>query len=139
MEDRIAEFFKTATSVPRKQCDDWVLACYGQQGVPVAYQGLSSYTVALESPEALIIQFREELSPFPDSLMNVVRAAAAKFVPEAKYHGTVGTDKPLHIYEMKKIPGYEYLYIADATKSLSSEAKKRQKQTIDDMARYVAS
>lgn len=133
IEESISDFFATSTSVTRRECDEYVQNRYGQSN-PVPLQGCFSYTVLVNRYDR-IVQFRQEQSTLDDSIMELVKLAAKEFVPETQYHGTLGDERPLHIYEMNKIPGEMYVSARNNSIPQADDVKARQRITIQDLAR----
>lgn len=136
IDDSIAFFFESSTSVSRHQCDDFVMSRFKTLAQPVQVQGVWSYTVTAGNDNSKIIQFREEGSPLESAKMDLVKQAASGFVADILYHGTIGEQRPLHIYEMNKLPGEVYMIATDHSITQPDDAKVRQRNTIQDLARY---
>ena len=135
IDDSISSFFETRTSVSRQKCDDFVTSRFKTPARPVQTQGVWSYTVTAGDSNSTIIQFRAFDSPLELSKMDLVKRAACGFVADVTYHGTIGADRPLHIYEMKKLPG-EVFITAVSHYIQHAEGKQSQRQnTIQDLAR----
>ncbi len=141
IDDSIQSFFDSSTSVSRQQCDAYVLSRFQTPARPVPVQGVWSYTVTAggDGDDARIVQFREEASPLDRATRDLVKQAAAGFVADVLYHGTIGEQRPLHIYEMNKLPGQVYMLAADHTIPQPEDAKARQRNTIQDLATYDGS
>lgn len=105
LDGAIQSFFESSTSVTRQECDDFVEARFNGKPQPVEMQVANSYTVAAGQDGCRIIQFREYISLLPMERWNTVQEAASGFVADVKYLGTIGDDRPLHRYDMNKIPG----------------------------------
>lgn len=133
--DSIRFFFESSTSVSRQQCDDFVMSRFQTRAEPVPVQGVWSYTVTAGDDNSRIIQFREEGSPLDTDKMDSVKEAASGFVADVVYHGTIGERRPLHIYEMNKLPGEIYMIATDHSIPQPDDAKYRQRNTIQDLAR----
>lgn len=97
-------FFASNTSVTRQQCDDFVRSHAtdpSNQVIPVQIQGAFSYTVTTGSK---LFQFRIKDSRIDGEIMTLAKAAHPEFVAFVSHHETIGTNQPLHIYEMEKLP-----------------------------------
>ncbi|PQK15975.1 hypothetical protein BB8028_0006g02970 [Beauveria bassiana] len=138
IDDSIKYFFESSTSVSRQQCDAFVMSRFKTPAQPVQVQGVWSYTVTAGANNPRIIQFREEHSSLDPSKMALVEQAASGFVADILYLGTIGEQRPLHIYEMNKLPGEVYIIAADHSIPQPDDAKSRQRNTIKDLARFFA-
>ncbi|KAH8712332.1 hypothetical protein HC256_005530 [Beauveria bassiana] len=135
IDDSINYFFESSTSVSRQQCETFVMSRFKTPAQPVQVQGVWSYTVTAGANNSRIIQFREEHSSLDPSKMALVEQAASGFVADILYLGTIGEQRPLHIYEMNKLPGEVYIIAADHSIPQPDDAKSRQRNTIKDLAR----
>lgn len=135
IDDSIQEFFSSSTSVSREECDAYVRDHYAGSAHPVPLQGCFSYTLAVGDK---IVQFRRENSKLDESNMQLVRQAADGFLPDTQYHGTIGEDRPLHIYEMIRLPGEMYIFARDASIPQPENAKAQQINIVKDLARLDA-
>lgn len=113
IDDSIDSFFDCHTSVTRQQCDDFVLSKFGTPARPVQIQGVWSYTVTTDPAQSTRIQFRVRALPLEPAKMKLVKQAAIGFAPDVTHHGTIGKDRPLHIYEMRKLLGEIYILARD--------------------------
>lgn len=136
VDDSINEFFSSSTTVTRQQCDEFVAAHFRTPAKAVPVQGVWSYTVTAGKNDSKIVQFREEASPLTQKKMQLVEQAATGFVAHVMYHGTIGEQRPLHIYEMNRLPGETYITAANHSIPQPADAKFRQRNTIQDLARY---
>ncbi|KAJ5352142.1 Mus38-like protein [Penicillium brevicompactum] len=76
-------------------------------------QGAFSYTVTAGFDSSKLFQFRTHDSSIDLSIAALAEATHAEFVALVGYHGTIGTDRPLHIYEMDKFDGIPYIMARD--------------------------
>ncbi len=122
----IDSFFESnPTTATRRQCDDFALA-HGTPVTPVQIQGTFSYTVLVGTDK--IFQFRISSSSINTDLLNLVTTTHRDFVPQYKYHGTVGGSQPLSIYEMDKLSGTSYILARDP------DSVACQQRTVHDLA-----
>ncbi len=70
-------------------------------------------------------------------IMTLAKAILPQFVASYKYHGTIGQPRPLHIYEMDKLPGTTYIMARDLSVVQPPEAVLRQRSSVEDLARCV--
>ncbi|KAI3340635.1 hypothetical protein F4824DRAFT_496922 [Ustulina deusta] len=105
LDNAISSFFKENTTVTRQQCEELALSRVGGQANPVETQGAFSYTFATGINQSKIFQFRTHDSEFDMSVINLAQTVHSQFIAGCKYHGTIGQSRPLHIYEMDKLPG----------------------------------
>lgn len=137
LDNAISLFFASKTSVTRQQCDDLTRCYAGGQVNPVQIQGAFSYTVTAESDRSKLFQFRTHDSSIDLSIAALAEATHAEFVALVRYHGTIGTDRPLHIYEMDKLDGIPYIMARDISRIQPPDSRHRQQNTVKDLARYV--
>ncbi|KAJ5143352.1 uncharacterized protein N7515_002139 [Penicillium bovifimosum] len=138
LDDTIDSFFASNPSVTRQQCDDFVRSHAtdpSDQVIPVQIQGAFSYTVTAGSK---LFQFRVEDSRIDQEIMTLAKAAHPEFVAVVNYHETIGTEQPLHIYEMEKLPGIPYILARDVSPIQPPESISRQQNTTRDFARFFA-
>lgn len=132
----IDSFFASSKSVTRQQCDDWVISHFKTPALPVPIQQTFRYTVTASTDDSKIVQFQKDyvsLAPTRDAL---VQQAASCFIPDTLYHGTIGEQDPLYIYEMKNVPGKAHVLARNTSMPQPNDAKSRQRNTIQDLARY---
>lgn len=136
LNDAINLFFASNTSVTRQQCDNFVRSHAtdpSNQVIPVQTQGVFSYTVTAGSK---LFQFRIKDSRIDGELMTLAKAAHPEFVAFVSYHETIGTNQPLHIYEMEKLPSIPYILARDISPIQPPDSISRQQNTTRDLARY---
>ncbi|KAL7893701.1 hypothetical protein HDV63DRAFT_181173 [Trichoderma sp. SZMC 28014] len=134
----INDFFTEKTSVIRQQCDDFVLSCVGGPVIPVEIQGMFSYTLTAGTDGSKLFQFRVHDSELDMVLLDLAKRVHPQFVAGCKYHGTIGQSRPLHIYEMDKLPGTTYIMARDGSTIQPPAARFRQSNTTKDLAKFFA-
>lgn len=128
-------FFFLTKSATQADCDDFAMSTFGGPVTAVQPQGKFSYTVSARN-DTMIIQFREQDSPL---LLTAVTALLSKahgeLVPSFSHVGTLGGQQGgLEVYKMNRLPGVNYLYMAE---SLPSD-ENTMMNFVDSLARYVA-
>lgn len=127
----INDFFSSSTTTTRQQCDDFAISRAGGVSTPLQMQGVCSYTVTAGPNKSKLFQFRDEDSTIDIGKISLAKAVHPEFVASCKYLGTIGDSRPLHIYEMDKLPG-----IAHIMARIPPDDMSRQRNTIKDFARY---
>ncbi|KAI1428892.1 hypothetical protein F5Y12DRAFT_730453 [Xylaria sp. FL1777] len=138
LSDAISSFFAENTTVTRQQCDDFALSRVGGRVNPVQIQGAFSYTFTAGTDESKLFQFRTHDSELDTSILNLAKIVHPQFVAGYKYHGTIGESRPLHIYEMDKLPGTTYIMARDISAVQPPDAQLRQRNTATDLAKFFA-
>ncbi len=133
LDNAITSFFESNTSATRQQCDEFASTHADEQPIPVQIQGTFSYTVTVGSTK--IFQFRVHDSSVDMHIMKLAKTVHPQFVPNCKYHGTIGQSRPLHIYEMENLPGTAYIIARDISIAQPPDAVSRQCNTVYDLAR----
>lgn len=121
----------------RQQCEELALSRVGGQAIPVEIQGAFSYTFATGTNQSKIFQFRTQDSELDMSVMNLAQTVHSQFIADCKYHGTIGQPRPLHIYEMDKLPGVTYIMARHVSVVQPPDAVARQRNTATDLAKFV--
>ncbi|KAL7930332.1 hypothetical protein V8C35DRAFT_330514 [Trichoderma chlorosporum] len=136
LDGAINAFFTEKTSATRQQCDDFALSRVGGSVIPVEIQGAFSYTLTAGTDGSKLFQFRTHDSKLDMVLLDLAEAVHPQFVAGCKYHGTIGQSRPLHIYEMDKLPGTTYIIARDSSAIQPPEAMFRQRNTTKDLANH---
>lgn len=135
LDNAISSFFESSTTATRQQCDDFTLSRAGGQVNPVLIQGTFSYTLTAGRNNSKLFQFRVEDSSFDMGIMNLAKAVHPQFVAGCRYHGTIGSSRPLHVYEMDNLPGTTYIMARSISVVQPQDALFRQRRTVRDIAR----
>jgi hypothetical protein len=126
---QIALFFEKAAAT-RSACDSFVREHLGGDVIPVAVQGVCSYTVYAGPNAELVVQFRLKSLQLRTETMNLARTIYGPFAPQVSFSGQIGEDiesreplcrEPLYIYVMSRIRGITYLDFILAHNSYVSE------------------
>lgn len=137
LDDSISSFFTENTTVTRQQCDDFALSRVGGRVNPLPIQGSFSYTITTGTNDSRLFQFRTHDSDIDFSILNLAKTIHPQFVAGCKYHGTIGQSRPLHVYEMDKLPGTVYVRERLASTVQPPDAVSRQRNTARDFAKCV--
>ncbi|KAI1346789.1 hypothetical protein F5Y01DRAFT_308014 [Xylaria sp. FL0043] len=127
LDSAIESFFSENTTVTRSECDDFALSIVGGRVNPVQIQGAFSYTFTAGINESKLFQFRTHDSKLDMSIINLARF----------YHGTIGQSRPLHIYEMDKLPGTTYIMARHVSVVQPPDAVLRQRKTAANFAKFI--
>lgn len=144
VDQEIAHFFEK-TSATRSACDTYVQEHVGGDVIPVAVQGVCSYTVYAGPNGEFVAQFRLKSLELRMETANLARTIYGHFAPQVAFTGQIGDDmegkEPLYIYVMGRIPGISYLdFILAHTSHVpenSPEFSSWRKNLITDIARYA--
>ena len=140
LDNTINSFFKSQSTVTRRQCDELAVSLIGKPVNPAPIQGALSYTIIAGVKQSKIVQFRAQSSVFDMETLNLARAIHGKFVAACIYHGNIGQSSPLSVYVIEKLPETTYiqaLCINSLSAEPSLEAASLQSNTVVDFARYV--
>ena len=82
--------------------------------MPVAVQGVCSYTVYAGDDLEHVVQFRLSSLELPTETTNLARSIYGHFAPEVLVHGQLGVDRdsgrePLLVYVMSRVKGIGHL------------------------------
>ncbi|KAK2748363.1 hypothetical protein FQN57_001021 [Myotisia sp. PD_48] len=140
---QIAQFFEK-TSTSRLTCDTYVKERLGKDAIPVAIQGVCSYTV-FAGPE-LVAQFRLKSLQLKMEYINLAQTIYGHFAPQVDFKGQIGGNidgrEPLYIYIMRRIPGITYLDFilahSGAVPENSPEFSSWRKNLVADIAKFFA-
>ena len=144
LDQEIGHFFEQ-TSTTRLACDTYAKENLGGDVIPVAVQGVCSYTVYAGPNSEFVAQFRLKSLQLKMETMDLARAIYSHLAPEVTFRGQVGDDiegkEPLYIYFMNRIQGISYLDFILAHNSQVSENSPEfslwRKNLIIDIARYA--
>lgn len=138
-DENVRQYFarKLLKGVTRSQCDEIAQDIVGAPVIPVAVQGLCSYTVLAGPEQDTIVQFRED-GVQELRIDELTRACQihGSVVPKCTLYGEVG---PLKTWVMPKIPGN--IYSDECYRSggkLPPDVLARLKNTTTDLARFFA-
>ncbi|UKZ82632.1 hypothetical protein TrVFT333_010425 [Trichoderma virens FT-333] len=135
LDESLARFFSCAGAcTTRNQCDAFANKTFGGPIIPIASQGLFSYSVSA-ADGTVLVQFRDATSPIDTQMLDMVFMIHADFVTRCKYWGTIGSSPGLLIYSMEMIPGESYFSIS---LSLLEENLDHQLATVRSLARFFA-
>ncbi|KAK3683017.1 hypothetical protein B0T22DRAFT_298107 [Podospora appendiculata] len=144
--DEIAAFF-LKTAVTRDTCDGLAKDLVGgDQVVPVAVQGVCSYTVYAGQGLGYVVQFRLRFLGLKGETAALARRIFGTLVPEVSFSQQLGEDseaagqEPLLVYVMTRIQGMSRLdfILAHGFPENSPENMARRKNLIQDVARFFA-
>lgn len=144
VDQEIASFFERTTAT-RSACDTFAREHLGGEVVPVAVQGVCSYTVYAGPNDEFVVQFRLKSSRLSMETVNLARAIYGEFAPEVITRGQIGKElegkEALHIHVMDRIQGISYLDFILAHNNQfpenSAEFSSRRKNLVIDIAKYV--
>ncbi|OKL61153.1 hypothetical protein UA08_03473 [Talaromyces atroroseus] len=146
MDSEIAQFFEQ-TSVPRSVCDSYAKEELGGEVVPVAVQGVCSYTVYAGPKGEFVAQFRLKSLQLRMETAELAQAIYGDFAPQVAFRGQIGDDgvkgkDPLYIYVMSRMQGISYLtfLLAHSTNIPENSCKFSfwRRNLISDIARFFA-
>lgn len=143
VDDEIAAFF-SKTAVTRDMCDGLAKDLVsGDQVVPVAVQGVCSYTVYAGQGLGYVVQFRLKSLGLRGETAALARRIFGTLAPEVSFRQQLGEDseaagqEPLLVYVMTRIQGMSRLdfILAYGFPENSPENIARRKNLIQDVAR----
>jgi len=143
VDDEIATFF-SKTAVTRDTCDGLAKDLVGgDQVVPVAVQGVCSYTVYAGQGLGCVVQFRLRSLGLKSETAALARRIFGSLAPEVSFRQQLGEDsevagqEPLLVYVMNRIQGISRLdfILAHGFPENSPENMARRKNLIQDVAR----
>lgn len=112
VDQEIATFFEQ-TSTTREACDNFATEQLGGDIVPVAVQGVCSYTVYAGPNAEFVAQFRLKSLQLKMDTANLARDIYGSFAPQVTFRGQLGEEvegkEPLYIYVMSRMRGISYL------------------------------
>lgn len=144
VDQEIAHFFGK-TSATRSACDISAKELAGGNVVPVAVQGVCSYTVYAGPKQDLVVQFRLRSLRLKLETMTLAREIYGQFAPQISFKGQIGEDadvdgkEPLYIYTMTRVQGVSHLdfILGHNVPENSPEYFDWRKTLITDIARFV--
>ncbi|EFR03714.1 hypothetical protein MGYG_06711 [Nannizzia gypsea CBS 118893] len=139
------ESFFGQTAATRSECDAFARGLGGDV-VPVAAQGVCSYTVYAGPNSEFVAQFRLKSSQLNMETMDLARDIYGEFAPQVSFRGQIGAavegKEPLYIYVMSRIRGISYLDFILAHNSQEPEDSPLfslwRKNLVTDAARFFA-
>lgn len=147
VDDEIAAFF-SKTAVTRDTCDGLAKDLVGgDQVVPVAVQGVCSYTIYAGQDLGYVVQFRLRSLGLKGETAALARRIFGTLAPEVSFRQQLGEDseaagqEPLLVYVMTRIQGMSRLdfILAHGFPENSPENMARRKNLIQDVARSAVS
>ncbi|KAL4885671.1 hypothetical protein BJY04DRAFT_231099 [Aspergillus karnatakaensis] len=145
VDEEIAHFFEKTTAT-RAACDAYAAEHFGGEVIPVAVQGVCSYTVYVGSSSEFVIQFRLRSLALKVETVNLARTKYGHFAPQVAFRGQIGDDmegrEPVYIYVMNRVPGVSYLdfiltYNSRIPESSATFSSWR-KTLVTDIAKFFA-
>ncbi|KAI1123160.1 hypothetical protein F5Y10DRAFT_252364 [Nemania abortiva] len=141
----IALFFGQ-TSATQPQCDASAKQLIGGNVVPVAVQGVCSYTVYAGQNQEFVVQFRLKSLSLNLETVTLARKIYGSLAPDVSFHGQLGGEtggngkEPLYIYVMTRIPGISHLdfILSHDVPENSPEWFTWRDSLLTDMARFFA-
>ncbi|OJJ68394.1 hypothetical protein ASPBRDRAFT_198831 [Aspergillus brasiliensis CBS 101740] len=136
--------FETRQYPTQLDCDDHVRKITGTSAVQgVAIPGSLSYTViCTDIPDErrdLIVSFRESNSTLDQAVIALAKSIHGMLVPEATFYGKLpGSDPPLLVYTMTRLPGTPCLEAFSTETELSPQEEARHICFVKHLARYFA-
>ncbi|GIK00091.1 hypothetical protein Aspvir_004106 [Aspergillus viridinutans] len=145
VDDEIAQFFEK-TSATRSACDEYAKKQLGGDIIPVAVQGVCSYTVYAGPNGEFVAQFRLKSLALRIETVDLARTIYGHFAPQVAFYGQIGKDvegkEPLYIYVMSRIQGISYLDFLLAHNAQvpenSPEFSSWRSNLVTDIARFFA-
>ncbi|GLA57104.1 hypothetical protein AtubIFM55763_010050 [Aspergillus tubingensis] len=112
VDQAIASFFERTTAT-RSACDAFAREHLGGEVVPVAVQGVCSYTIYAGPNGEFVVQFRLKSSRLSMETVNLACTIYGDFAPKVVFRGGIGEDaegkEALYIYVMDRMKGISYL------------------------------
>ncbi|KAI1314273.1 hypothetical protein F5Y03DRAFT_336620 [Xylaria venustula] len=141
----IDHFFEK-TSATRSECDASAKQLVGGDVVPIAVQGVCSYTVYAGQNQEFVVQFRLKSLTLDLGTVTLARKIYGSLTPEVSFHGQLGGEidakgkEPLYIYVMTRIPGISHLdfILSHDVPENSPEWFTWRNSLLTDMARFFA-
>lgn len=142
----IASFF-TKTSQSRDTCDAVAKELVGgDQVVPVAVQGVCSYTVYAGQSQEFVVQFRLKSLELRAETIALAKQVYGSFAPDSSCERQLGEDtalpgqEPLLVYVMARVKGISRLdfILAEEVEENALESKASRKTLTQDVARFVS-
>ncbi|KAJ5178376.1 uncharacterized protein N7500_001075 [Penicillium coprophilum] len=145
VDQEIADFFQK-TTVTRSACDNFAREHVGGNIVPVAVQGVCSYTVYAGNNNEVVVQFRLASLQLSMETAKLARSIYSHFAPQVTFMGQIGeateSKEALSIYVMSRLRGISYLdFILTHNSQVpetSPEFSSWRKNLVIDIARFFA-
>lgn len=146
LDNEIARFFEQ-TSTCRAVCDAYAQQQLGGEVIPVAVQGVCSYTVYAGPNGEFVVQFRLKSLELRMETAQLAQAIYGDFAPQVAFRGQIDEDgvegkDALYIYVMSRMRGISYLDFLLAHSSNipenSCKSPSWRKNLIVDIARFFA-
>ncbi|KAK3898451.1 hypothetical protein C8A05DRAFT_47250 [Staphylotrichum tortipilum] len=137
VDDEITAFF-SKTPVHRSACDALAKSLSGSDRVvPIAVQGICSYTVYAGPELEYVVQFRLKSLALKIETAVLARQVYGPFAPDVEFKQQL---EPLLVYLMARVRGVSRLdfILAHGFPENSDENKVRRKTLIQDVARFFA-
>lgn len=144
VDQEIADFFEK-TEATRSACDAFAREHVGGNIIPVAVQGVCSYTVYAGPNAEFVVQFRLASLQLSMEVANLARSVYDHFAPRVTFLGQIGEvterKESLYIYVMSRVRGISYLDFILAHNSQVSENSPKfsswRKNLVIDIAKYA--
>lgn len=140
--DAEIEVFFQKTSATRLECDARARELTGGEVVPVAVQGVCSYTVYAGPELEYVVQFRLKSLVLRTEVTSLATAIYGPLVPKVSFEGKVGEDgdkEPLFVYLMSRLRGVTHLdfILARGFPENSPGNLSWRRNLMGDVAQYV--
>jgi hypothetical protein len=144
IDQEIVDFFEKTTA-SRSACDTFAREHLGGNIIPVAVQGVYSYTVYAGHNAEFVVQFRLASLQLSIEIANLARGIYGHFAPRVTFLGQIGevteSKESLHIYVMSRVRGISYLDFILAHNSQVPENSPKfslwRKNLVVDIAKYA--
>lgn len=144
VDQEIADFFEK-TAATRSACDNFARERLGGNVVPVAVQGVCSYTVYAGPNAEFVVQFRLASLQLSMDIANLARSIYGHFAPHVTFLGQIGeaieSKESLYIYVMSRVQGISYLDFILAHNSQVPENSPKfsswRRNLVIDIAKYA--
>lgn len=111
----ISSFFESNKPLTRQQCEDFTLSRAGGRVNPLQIQGAFSYTLTAGPNGSKVFQFQTQDSSFNIDIISLANKIYPQFIASCEYYGTISNSRPLHAYEMDKLPRTLYIMACDVS------------------------
>ncbi|EDN11235.1 predicted protein [Histoplasma mississippiense (nom. inval.)] len=134
------------TAVTRSACDTFAREHLGGNVVPVAVQGVCSYTVYAGPNAEFVVQFRLASLQLGMDIANLARSIYGHFAPHVTFLDQIGegseSKESLYIYVMSRVRGISYLHFILANNSQVPENSPKfsswRRNLVIDIAKFFA-
>ncbi|KAM6511090.1 hypothetical protein FSOLCH5_011535 [Fusarium solani] len=145
MDEGIAEFFSKTTS-SQAECNNRAQELVGGSLVPVAVQGVCSYSVYAGPNLEFVVQFRLKWLELKIETSALARRILGEYAPDVTFKDQLGDDsdtdgkEPLLVYVMSRIRAVSHLdfVLSHSIPSNSPEFFALRKTLMTDIARFFA-